>query len=102
MIAVSHDFVSNAFRFLAALALLPGVFSVGRRIRIKGARKPFLVAILALVLSFGLVSVDQQFSQYVPWLRWVRHLMVAVAGFGFAWAAWKVRKHELAVPAVHR
>lgn len=95
MVTVSHDFVSNAFRFFAALAFLPGIFSLGRRIRIPGVRRAFLVGVLTLVASFGLVLVDQQFGTYVPWLRWVRHLMIGASGFGFAWAAWKARGHAL-------
>lgn len=102
MSTVSHDFVSNAFRFLAALALLPGVFSIGRRIRIPGAHRAFALGALVLVATFGLHCVDQQFGVYMPWLRWARHLLVAVSGFAFAWAAWKVREHELATWAGSR
>lgn len=99
---VNHDVVSNLFRFFVALAFLPGIFSIGRRIRMPEARTAFLVAILALIMSFGSICIEQQFADYVPWLRYVRHAMVAVSGFGFAWAAWKARQHELALAEVRR
>ena len=102
LIGVTPEAVNNVFRFVTALVLLPGIFTIGRRIRMPWARTPFLVGILALVLSFGMSCVDQQLSLYVPWIEWARHGVVTVAGVSFAWAAWKARLHELALREARR
>lgn len=84
------------FRFLLALALTPVLFAMGRRIAVPAARTPFLVGYVALLIAFGL-----RFIQTTPLetdvVRVIVHAGYAAGGFGFAWAAWQLRRHVLAM-----
>lgn len=89
--------VNDAFKLVVALAFLPIVFRIGRKIRIPESARPFTLGVIALVFSFAVNFIAREFGwNQVQWLRWVRHLSVAVSGFSFAWAAWKLRVRELA------
>ena len=107
MIVVSHNVVSNAFKLVAALAFLPVIFTIARNIRVTEAtRKAFMLGVMAIIASFAMTAIDQQvgvrLGAYDLLFRWVRHLTVALGGFSFAWAAWKVRHHEGTMAGGHR
>ena len=107
MIVVSHNVVSNAFKLVAALAFLPVVLGIGRRIRVSDVtRKVFVLGVMAIIASFAMTAIDQQvgtgLGAYDLVFRWLRHLMVALGGTSFAWAAWRVRHREVAVTGVNR
>jgi hypothetical protein len=91
---------SDAFRFALALALLPIMLRIGRRIRFPSGRKAFVYSVLFIILGFGLQAV----SPLVPWneIRVVRHFAFAAGGFCLAWAAWMARRHELGTTGVPR
>jgi hypothetical protein len=105
-VLVNHDIVGNAFKLLAALAFVPIMLSVGRNVRVGDARRAFLVGFIAIVVSFALTATDQQVGQSLGAFdlafRWTRHLTVALGGLAFAWAAWSIRRRELAAPGGQR
>jgi hypothetical protein len=86
--------VEGVFRFLLALALTPFVFTLGRGIRMpRAVRVAFMISLFAIVVGFGMSAA----GAVVVWtpFRFLRHVVVAVGGFGLAWAAWMSRLHEL-------
>jgi hypothetical protein len=87
--------VNDGFKLLVGLAFLPVLFGLGRQIRLPGPARPFLIGITALLASFAINFLFRQLGMNtVQWVRWLRHLAVAVSGFAFAWAAWRLRQHE--------
>lgn len=54
----------------------------------------FLIGYLAIVASFGMTLMT--FETWAIAFRFARHLLFAVGGFAFAWAAWRLRGHILA------
>ncbi|HEX9092564.1 MAG TPA: hypothetical protein VF902_01145 [Coriobacteriia bacterium] len=84
---------NELYRLLLALALTPAVFLLGRRIRIPGARVPFLVGYLSMLAAF-VTSLDTDFA--LLGLRILRHLCYAAGGCGLAVAAWRARRYVVA------
>jgi hypothetical protein len=96
---LSQTAVSDAFKLLVSLAFVPVLLGVGRNIRMPGATRAFMIGLIALIGSFAVNLLARELGlSSLEWLRWVRHLSVALAGFAFAWAAWELRRHESAVP----
>jgi hypothetical protein len=83
---------SSVFQFVLALVLLPLILRIARRIRVPIGREAFALAMVLIVVGFGM----QAAGPLVPWtgLRLLRHLVLAAGGFSLAWAAWSVRSHE--------
>jgi hypothetical protein len=82
------------FRFALALGLAPIILGIARRIRLPGARLPFLIGLGAIVVAFGMTAAQPLWNTDL--LRAVRHITFAVGGFGLAWAAWRAREAALA------
>jgi hypothetical protein len=85
---------SDTFRFLLALGLLPVLFGLGRTIRIPSGREAFTFGVVAIIAAFGMQAV----GTFVPWdgFRLLRHFVLGIGGFSLAWAAWQLRRSELA------
>lgn len=84
------------FRFLLSLALAPAVLGIGRSLRVPGTRLPFLIGYAGLIVAFAMNA----FISNLPGapqdaFRLTMHAFYAVGGWGFAWAAWKLRGHVL-------
>jgi hypothetical protein len=84
------------FRFLLSLALAPAIFGIGKALRVPGARLPFLIGYAGLVVAFAINA----FTSNLPGaptdtVRITMHVFYAIGGWGFAWAAWKLRSHVL-------
>lgn len=89
---------SDVFRFVLALALLPGVLRIGRGIRFPLGRTAFLYGTLLILLGFGM----QVLGPIVPWtgLKLLRHLTFAAGGFAMAWAAWAAHRQTIGTTEV--
>lgn len=83
----------DLFRFVLALGLLPVMLRIGRSIRIPVGRRAFVIGVAAIIIGFGMQVV----GPFIPWrdLRYVRHFVFAIGGFGLAAAAWQARVYEL-------
>jgi len=87
----------SVFRFVLALALMPVVLGIARRLRMPEARPAFLVGFLAIVVAFGMAAVSPFLpADIVPFVRALRHVTFGIGGFGLAWAAWEARVSVLA------
>jgi protein-S-isoprenylcysteine O-methyltransferase Ste14 len=94
---LSQTAVDDGFKLLVSLAFVPVLLGVGRRIRMPEAVRAVMIGITALIGSFAVNFLARELGfSAVEWIRWVRHLSVALAGIAFAWAAWELRKHEAA------
>jgi uncharacterized membrane protein YqaE (UPF0057 family) len=93
--------LSDVFRFVLSLFLLPIIVRLGRGIRVERGRMAFLVGVVAITAAFGL----QAFAPLTPWaqlLKLPRHFIFGFGGFSLAWSAWQMRGSELARPAGER
>jgi hypothetical protein len=99
---VTANAVNTAFKLVAALVFMPVMYGIGRQIRMPEAAKYFMIGVIALIGSFALSVIGQQTGLNAEWFRWLRHLVVAFAGFSLAWAAWQARQHELSLAGGHR
>ena len=90
----------DVFRFVLALGLLPVVLGIARRIRMPGARMPFLIGFISIVVAFGMAAAQPLWNTDI--LRAARHLTFGIGGFGLAWAAWEARRDVLASTGARR
>ena len=84
------------FRFLLALALAPAILGIGRALRIPRARLPFVIGYAGLIVAFAMNA----FISNLPGapqdaFRVTMHVFYAIGGWGFAWAAWMLRRNVL-------
>ncbi len=94
--------VAETFRFLLALALVPLIFGVGRRISMARARTPFLIGFSAILASFAAGVVLRSWLPGDFWVRFVMHMAYMVGGLGMAWAAWEARRYALEAQVTYR
>lgn len=93
----------EVFRFLLSLALAPAIMGIGRSLRVPGARLPFTIGYAGLVVAFAMNA----FISNLPGapqdaFRITMHVFYAIGGWGFAWAAWKLRVYVLASSGARR
>jgi len=77
-----------------ALVLAPAMIAIGARIRIPSARIPFLVALGAIVVAFGVQALYLDLGA-TEWPRIFVHATYTAGGIAFAVTCWQVRRHVI-------